>query len=1332
MTSEWTLQGSRMIGRFFFAAVLASIAQLAPLVALGQEAQWVWSPDQKKDDIPRGSCYFRKTFDMRTPEQGQVIVACDDRYELYVNGRFIASGEGWKKLNRHDVLDYLGRGANVVAIKVTNQKGSTAGLVARIVVKDRNGPIVAHASDNTWLTTLSPWPLWTLPGYSDHAWTKAATFGEFGKTAPWAEPAPAVAVAPKNPAPTANYTTPPPREPAPKSAPAPLSSQASTRTRPGVGAAKPGDNIEPPTVAPPQQAPATPPETSRFRVASDFKVETVLDQKQAGSLLAIAFNEFGQLICSQEGAGLFLAYDSDKDGKLDKLRPYCEQVKNCQGLLCLNGDVFAVGEGPDGPALYRLSDKDRNASLESVTTLIKFKGPLGEHGPHGLTLGPDGLIYVMVGNHTAPDATIAESSPHRNFYEGDLLPRYEDPGGHAVGVKVPGGTVIRTDVQGSFVETVCGGIRNAYDLCFNREGELFTHDSDMEADEGTTWYRPTRVMQLAAGGEYGWRSGWSTWPEYYYDSLPGAVDTGRGSPTGMTVYDHFMFPVRYHNMLFTCDWAMGRIMAVQLAPNGAGYTGKAQVFLEGEPLNATDIEVGPDGALYFCTGGRGTDGGIYRVSWTGKVPDAVVNLGVGISEAIRQPQPSSAWARQKLAGIKQRLGDDWEKLLRGVALSPANPALYRTRALDLLQWMGPSPTPELLARLAGDKDIAVRRKAVQLLGLHGGDDQVAVLVERLGDEDASIRRAACDALLRMEKAPPFEKLIPCLASEDRFESWAARRLLERIPADGWRDALLDHEQARVGLQAGLALSINSAGKETSLRVIESVRKRLTGYLSDRDFLDLLRLTQVAIARGGLTGDDIPELRDSLGEEYPSSSPLMNRELIRILTHLQSKTAIERTIEQLNTLKDPVERVHLGLHLRFFNHEWTSEQKLALVRFYEEAANYKGGSSYAFYVRNVLRDFAKNLNFEERKLILAEGEKMPNAALAALYGLPDQPGEEVLNHLKRIDTALAGQEGDAIYQLQIGVVAVLAREKDPVWMAYLRDVFEKYPERRHTVALGLAQQPDGENWKYLVRALPILDGPGAQMVLMRLKGVELAPEEAEYYRAVIVTGLKLKEEGAEKAIALLEHWTGEKQGEADAAWDKKLAAWQAWFSKTYPTQPEASLPTETEHDKWKYQDLVTLMTGKKAPKGSPEKGALVFEKAQCNRCHKFEGKGDSFGPDLTSVGRRFQLKEILEATIYPSAAVSDQYGAKQIVTTDGRTFSGLVVPAGGEEVFVVGSDGKRTRVRNADIAEQAPTRKSPMPEGLLNQLSIEEIVDLMAYLKGAPIGAIAEKPGVDTK
>ena len=65
-------------------------------------------------------------------------------------------------------------------------------------------------------------------------------------------------------------------------------------------------------------------------------------------------------------------------------------------------------------------------------------------------------------------------------YEGDLLPRYEDPGGHGLGVKAPGGTIIRTNIDGSVVERVAGGVRNAYDLVQMRSESLISRDPPTE------------------------------------------------------------------------------------------------------------------------------------------------------------------------------------------------------------------------------------------------------------------------------------------------------------------------------------------------------------------------------------------------------------------------------------------------------------------------------------------------------------------------------------------------------------------------------------------------------------------------------------------------------------------------------------------------------------------------------------------------------------------------------------------------------------------------------------------------------------------------------------
>src|SRR5689334_19229993 len=171
----------------------------------------------------------------------------------------------------------------------------------------------------------------------------------------------------------------------------------------------------------------------------------------------------------------------------------------------------------------------------------------------------------------------------------------------------------------------------------------------------------------------------------------------------MEVYNHFMYPQRYHNSLFVCDWSRGRILTIRMKQHGATYKASAEIFLEGQPLNVTDLAVGPDGWVYFCTGGRETEGGIYRIVWDGKVPESVLNRGKGLVAALEQPQFNSAWARQRVAMVKKQLGDNWEPQLKAVALDVKAPLGRRVRALELMQLFGPHPAAELLVATSRDR-----------------------------------------------------------------------------------------------------------------------------------------------------------------------------------------------------------------------------------------------------------------------------------------------------------------------------------------------------------------------------------------------------------------------------------------------------------------------------------------------------------------------------------------------------------------------------------------------------------------------------------------------------
>ncbi len=242
-------------------------------------------------------------------------------------------------------------------------------------------------------------------------------------------------------------------------------------------------------------------EGSRFLVDPEFAIERLVTDEQAGSLIAMAFTANGDILASQEDGPLLLIRDVDKDGTLETVKPFCTEVKNVQGILPLGNRVYAVGDGPDGGALYQISDDDGDGRSDKVSTLVRFRGSLGEHGPHTVRLGPDGLLYLLSGNLAQADVKFDPRSHYGAVYEGELVkPRYEDPNGHAVGVPAPGGTILRTDMPGSFVEIVAGGFRNPYDFAFNGDGELFTYDADMEWDIGAPWYRPTRVNHVPPGG----------------------------------------------------------------------------------------------------------------------------------------------------------------------------------------------------------------------------------------------------------------------------------------------------------------------------------------------------------------------------------------------------------------------------------------------------------------------------------------------------------------------------------------------------------------------------------------------------------------------------------------------------------------------------------------------------------------------------------------------------------------------------------------------------------------------------------------------------------------
>jgi quinoprotein glucose dehydrogenase len=139
----------------------------------------------------------------------------------------------------------------------------------------------------------------------------------------------------------------------------------------------------------------------------------------------------------------------------------------------------------------------------------------------------------------------------------------------------------------------------------------------------------------------------------------------------------------------------------------------------------------------------------------------------------------------------------------------------------------------------------------------------------------------------------------------------------------------------------------------------------------------------------------------------------------------------------------------------------------------------------------------------------------------------------------------------------------------------------------------------------------------------------------------------------------------------------------------------------------------------ATKGDAMRGKAVYLNTKvvaCASCHRMEGVGGAVGPDLTRLWDTHSVEKILEPIVDPHKEIKEGYQSYKAVTVSGQVYTGLKVSENAQAVTIREATGRDVRIAKTDLDELNTTKLSLMPDNAVSQLSLDEFIDLLAFLK----------------
>ncbi len=422
--------------------------------------------------------------------------------------------------------------------------------------------------------------------------------------------------------------------------------------------------------------------------------------------------------------------DADGDGRFEQATVFQEGVTFPMGLAWHEGRLYLA----DPPNLVALTDNDGDGRADQREVILSGFGHTDNGSLHGLTFGPDGLLYFTMG---APD--------------GWKLPR-----GDGTFLEGVAGALFRCRPDGSQLEVISRGFENLVEIEFMPGGEFIGTDNWFQKPAGG--YRDA-LVDCAPGGLYPYAPDRGTPLPRTGISLPPVVLLPAVAHSGLTRLRTMGFPAEWRDSLFVAEHNTRKVVRHELRRDGSTFTATTHDFVTGEhpDFHPADVLEAPDGSLLIvdtggwyvehCPTGRIRDsrapGGIYRVRWT-KARDG------------------------KLSAEEARFAAIWKMNVS-----------------------------ELRARLA-DEDMNVICAAARVLASRRETSAVDALIVLLDSTNAPVRRAAAEALAACGARSHAPRLVAALAKAgDDFEEHACVAALLALADEPYVRGLLGHETPRV-------------------------------------------------------------------------------------------------------------------------------------------------------------------------------------------------------------------------------------------------------------------------------------------------------------------------------------------------------------------------------------------------------------------------------------------------------------------------------------------------------------------------------------------------------